>query len=54
MNIEELRDYCLQKPGATEGFPFGEDTLVFKIADKIFLLTGLQTGDRFNVKCDPE
>jgi predicted DNA-binding protein (MmcQ/YjbR family) len=54
VNIEELRDYCLQKPGATEGFPFGEDTLVFKIAEKIFLLTGLQTGDRFNVKCDPE
>ncbi len=54
MNIEELRDYCLQKPGATEGFPFGEDTLVFKIAEKLFLLTNLQTGDRFNVKCDPE
>lgn len=54
MNIEELRDYCLLKPGATEGFPFGEDTLVFKVGGKLFLLTGLQEGDRFNVKCDPE
>ena len=54
MNIEELRDYCLQKPGATEGFPFGEDTLVFKIAEKIFLLIGLTQANRFNVKCDPE
>lgn len=54
MNIEELRDYCLEKPGATEGFPFGEDTLVFKVGGKIFLITGLQEGDRFNVKCDPE
>lgn len=54
MNIEELRDYCLQKPGATEGFPFGEDTLVFKVGDKIFLLIGLTAGNRFNVKCDPE
>ncbi|WP_428327513.1 MmcQ/YjbR family DNA-binding protein [Mucilaginibacter sp.] len=54
MNLEELRDYCLKKPGATEGLPFGEDTLVFKVGGKIFLLTGIETGDRFNVKCDPE
>ena len=54
MNIEELRDYCLQKPGATEGFPFGEDTLVFKVGGKMFLLTGLQSGNSFNAKCDPE
>jgi predicted DNA-binding protein (MmcQ/YjbR family) len=54
MNIEELRDYCLQKPAVTEGFPFGEDTLVFKVAGKLFLLTGFEAGDRFNVKCDPE
>ncbi len=54
MNIEELRDYCLEKPGVTEGFPFDTDTLVFKVGGKMFLLTGLKQGDRFNVKCDPE
>jgi predicted DNA-binding protein (MmcQ/YjbR family) len=54
MNIESLRDYCLSKPGVTESFPFGEDTLVFKLQDKIFLLCGLENPDRFNVKCDPE
>lgn len=54
MNIEELRDFCLGKPGATEGFPFGEDTLVFKVGGKLFLLIGLAEGNRFNVKCDPE
>ena len=54
MNIEELRDYALLKPGATEGFPFGEDTLVFKVGGKIFLLAGLTPGISFNVKCDPE
>jgi predicted DNA-binding protein (MmcQ/YjbR family) len=54
LNIEELRDYCLEKPAATEGFPFGEDTLVFKVAGKIFLLIGLEQADRFNVKCNPE
>ena len=54
MNIEELRDHCLQLKGVTEDFPFGEDTLVFRVGGKIFLLTGLEEADRFNVKCDPE
>lgn len=54
MNVEQLRDYCLQKCGVTEGMPFGEDTLVFKVGNKIFLLISLNTGNRFNVKCDPE
>ena len=55
MNIESIREYALQKPGVTEGFPFGEDTLVFKVSDKIFLLASLDTTPlQFNVKCDPE
>ncbi len=54
MNIEELREYCLQKQGTSEGLPFGDDTLVFKVGEKIFLLTSLVTGNRFNAKCDPE
>lgn len=54
LNIEELRDYCLQKPGATEGLPFGEDTLVFKVGEKLFLLTSISSGNQFNVKCNPE
>jgi predicted DNA-binding protein (MmcQ/YjbR family) len=54
LNLEELREYCLQKPGVTEGLPFGEDTLVFKVGEKMFLLTGISAGNQFNVKCDPE
>jgi predicted DNA-binding protein (MmcQ/YjbR family) len=54
LNVEELRDYCLQKSGVTEGMPFGNDTLVFRVGNKIFLLMSLNTGNRFNVKCDPE
>jgi predicted DNA-binding protein (MmcQ/YjbR family) len=54
LNLEELREYCLQKQGVTEGLPFGEDTLVFKVDGKIFLLTSISAGDKFNVKCDPE
>ena len=55
MNIETIREYILQKPSITEGFPFGEDTLVFKVNEKIFLLAGLDSSPlQFNVKCDPE
>ncbi len=55
MNIEELRDYALSLKDVTESFPFGEDTLVFKTNDKIFLLVSLSAQPlQFNVKCDPE
>ncbi len=55
MNAEEIRAYSLQKENVTEGFPFGEDTLVFKTSGKIFLLVALdEAALQFNVKCDPE
>ena|SRR5258706_6122024 len=55
MNIEELREYVLQKPLVTEGFPFGDSVIVFKVNNKMFLLVPLDTEQlQFNVKCDPE
>ena len=55
MNIEELREYVLELPDVTEGFPFGTSVLVFKIKGKIFLLLPLgEQPLQFNVKCDPE
>ncbi len=54
MNIEELREYCLSKPGAIECLPFGEETLVFKIGDKMFAFTSLEGELWVNLKCDPE
>jgi len=55
MNIEKIRDYCLAKPGVTEGFPFDESTLVFKVMNKMFALTGLDGDPPYiNLKCDPE
>ncbi|TZF83660.1 MmcQ/YjbR family DNA-binding protein [Pedobacter sp. BS3] len=54
MDIETLRDYCLSKPAVEECMPFGDDTLVFKVAGKIFLLAPLSTSLSMNVKCDPE
>ena len=54
MNIEELREYCLQKPGTDESFPFDNSTLVFKVMGKMFALTGLDRDLSVNLKCDPE
>ena len=54
MNIEELREYCLSFAGATESMPFDDNTLVFKVMDKMFALTNLEGDLSVNVKCDPE
>lgn len=55
MNIEELREYVLSLKDVDESFPFGEDTLVFKTNNKIFLLVSLSSSPlQFNVKCNPE
>ena len=55
MNIETLREYCLSKKAVTEDFPFGEDTLVFRVLNKIFLLISLSSNPlQFNAKCDPD
>lgn len=55
MNIEDFRLHCLSFPGTSEGFPFGEETLVFKVAGKIFALASLDEEPfRVNLKCDPE
>ena len=58
MNIEQLHEYCLNKKGVTEDFPFDEDTLVFKVLGKMFALIWLkkwESGEKFiNLKCDPD
>lgn len=56
MDIEEIREYCLQKPYTTESFPFGTNSvLVFKVNTKIFLLYFLgKYPNFFNVKTNPE
>ena len=55
MHVESFREYCLKKPGATEGTPFGEDVLVFKVGGKMFALAALdEVPARVNLKCDPD
>ena len=55
MNIETFREYCLSKPVATEGTPFGPDNIVFKVEGKMFALAALdEVPPAVNLKCDPD
>lgn len=55
MNVEQVREYCLAKKEVTEGFPFGEGVLVFKVMGKIFLLMNLDEEPLFcNLKMNLE
>jgi len=57
MTPDALRDFCLALPQATETFPFGEETSVFKTSGngKIFALSPLASEPlAVSLKCDPE
>lgn len=55
METEEIRDYCLSKKAVTESFPFDNETLVFKVGGKMFLLISLEKQPPvFSAKADPE
>ena len=53
MDIEEVRTYCLSLKATNESFPFGEDTLVFKVFTKIYCLESLESKS-INLKAAPE
>lgn len=54
INIEQIRDYCLQKTGATEDQAFGEDGLLFRVKGKVFAYLNLERPDCVTLKCDPD
>ena len=54
MDIESYRTYCLKKKGVTEEFPFGVETLVFKVMGKMFALTSVEDFTSINLKVEPE
>ena len=41
---------CRGWPGATEGYPFGEGALVFKVGGKMFAIL---SAEGVSLKCDP-
>ena len=55
MDLAQFREYCLSKPRATEGMPFGPDVLVYKVGGKMFALAALdEVPPTVNLKCDPD
>lgn len=54
MNLEIIRTHCLSKKGTVEEYPFDEDTPVYKVMGKIFLLSNLIPPISINIKADPE
>lgn len=55
MNIEEVREFGLSLPYATERLPFGPDTLSLEIGGRIFcLMTLAGEWDFYNLKVDPD
>jgi predicted DNA-binding protein (MmcQ/YjbR family) len=54
MTLDHIRNYCLKKKFVNEEFPFDEETLVFKVMGKMFLLTNINPPHSINLKCDPE
>jgi len=54
MTFQELETWCSNKKGVVAEFPFGEDTLVFKVMGKMFLLVDVPDAVSMNVKIEPE
>jgi predicted DNA-binding protein (MmcQ/YjbR family) len=50
LDSNTVADYCRSLSGATEGYPFSPDALVFKVGGRIFAI--LVEGS-VSLKCDP-
>ena len=51
MNVDQIRDYCLSFPHASEKLQW-EDALCFKVNGKMFAVMGLDRA-RLTFKCNP-
>ena len=54
MNVETVREYCLNKKGVTESFPFDDVSLVIKVMNKMFALIDLEEANHIALKCAPD
>lgn len=54
MTLDTFRTHCLSFDGVTESFPFGGDTLVFKVSGKIFTICDADHFVSINLKWTPE
>jgi len=54
MNAQAMLEWCRTRPGVTEETPFGPDTLVFKVAGRMFAATQVGEPTTVSLKCDPQ
>lgn len=53
--VEDVEAACLAKPGAFLDRPFGPETLVYKVASRMFALVASRASPvTVSLKCDPE
>lgn len=53
MTLDDFKEICLSFKGASEDYPFDDNTLAFKVMDKIFAMTDEENFSGINLKCDP-
>lgn len=54
MDIEQVRNYCMSRPYATEDMPFGPEYVVFRIGSQIFCCFALVLGNLVQLKWNPD
>ena len=54
MTFDLIRTTALSLPHVTEGFPFDQSTLVFKVGGKMFLLIDIDSPDAITLKSKPD
>ena len=54
MDIERFRTFCLALPEVEETLPFDDETLVYKVAGRMFAVIGIDHPTGCVVKCDPD
>ena len=58
VNAETILEFVSKLQGVTQGFPFDNKTLVFKVGnkakEKIFALLDIEDFKSVNLKCNPE
>jgi predicted DNA-binding protein (MmcQ/YjbR family) len=55
MTHKEVEAYILSMPDARLDYPFGENTAVYKVGDKMFALINEKSNPlQLSLKCDPQ
>lgn len=54
MDLEIIREHALKKAGTTEELPFDENSPVYKVLGKMYMIVNLIPPYSISLKCDPE